>query len=136
LNGNETIYSGNKHYCCSLSYFNELVGGADAGHRYLLGSNLEWGQDVLFLKQWAAAHPEARPLFVEQSSYFDTKVAGIGLQKMPTDLTTPGWYAIGVNKLYDNDDRYQEFRNIEPVAKAGKSIYIWERCKSVSTIVQ
>ncbi len=37
------------HY---LSYFNELAGGPAAGHRHLVDSNLDWGQDLPALKEW------------------------------------------------------------------------------------
>ncbi|MGH7265934.1 MAG: hypothetical protein ACREMB_13970, partial [Candidatus Rokuibacteriota bacterium] len=33
-----------------LAYFNELVGGPEAGHRYLSDSNLDWGQDLEAVK--------------------------------------------------------------------------------------
>jgi 4-amino-4-deoxy-L-arabinose transferase-like glycosyltransferase len=35
-----------------LSYFNELVGGAKNGHKVLIDSNLDWGQDLKGLKRW------------------------------------------------------------------------------------
>ena len=35
-----------------LAYFNELVGGPDSGGRYLIDSNLDWGQDLVGLAQW------------------------------------------------------------------------------------
>jgi len=34
-----------------LAYFNEIAGGPANGHRYLLGSNLDWGQDLLQLRE-------------------------------------------------------------------------------------
>jgi len=37
------------HY---LSYFNEFAGGAKNGHKILLDSNLDWGQDLKELKRW------------------------------------------------------------------------------------
>lgn len=46
----------------SLSYFNELAGGASGGHRYLLDANIDWGQDLWYFKDWYDAHPEARPM--------------------------------------------------------------------------
>jgi 4-amino-4-deoxy-L-arabinose transferase-like glycosyltransferase len=49
-------------YPHSLSYFNDAAGGPDNGGAYLLDSNLDWGQDLLFLKRWVADHPEAQPL--------------------------------------------------------------------------
>ena len=45
----------------SMSYFNELSGGPNGGHRVLLDANLDWGQDILYLKRWAEEHPETRP---------------------------------------------------------------------------
>jgi hypothetical protein len=35
-----------------LSYFNRLAGGARGGHRVLLDSNLDWGQDLPRLAAW------------------------------------------------------------------------------------
>jgi len=35
-----------------LTYFNELAGGAENGHKYITDSNLDWGQDVKRLKNW------------------------------------------------------------------------------------
>ena len=37
------------HY---LEYFNELVGGPSNGYKYLIDSNLDWGQDLKLLKVW------------------------------------------------------------------------------------
>lgn len=36
-----------------LAYFNALAGGTDGGHRVLLDSNLDWGQDLPRLAEWA-----------------------------------------------------------------------------------
>src|SRR5262249_4468416 len=35
-----------------LAYFNEFAGGPDNGHKILLDSNLDWGQDLKGLKRW------------------------------------------------------------------------------------
>lgn len=39
-------------YPHSLSYFNESIGGPLNGPYHLLGSNTDWGQDLLYLKKW------------------------------------------------------------------------------------
>ncbi|HUI08150.1 MAG TPA: glycosyltransferase family 39 protein [Verrucomicrobiae bacterium] len=39
-----------------LEYFNEFAGGAANGHKYLLDSNLDWGQDVKRLKRFLDDH--------------------------------------------------------------------------------
>ena len=108
-----------------LSYFNDVVGGPQQGHRYLLGSNLEWGQDVLLLKKWGDTYSDARPLFVDQASYFDVDMADLDSDGLPPTPLVPGWYAIGVNRLYDREKQYRYFLNYEPVARAGYSIYIY-----------
>jgi hypothetical protein len=39
-----------------LKYFNEFAGGTHNGYRYLLDSNLDWGQDVKPLKRFLEDH--------------------------------------------------------------------------------
>jgi hypothetical protein len=46
-------------YPHSLSYFNEVVGGPLRGHEHLLGSNVDWGQDLLYVRQWCGMHPDS-----------------------------------------------------------------------------
>ena len=41
------------HY---LAYFNELAGGPANGHRHLVDSSLDWGQDLPGLKSWVDAN--------------------------------------------------------------------------------
>lgn len=53
------------HY---LAYFNELIGGAKNGHKVLLDSNLDWGQDLKGLKSWM----DARRVEKIQFLYFGT----------------------------------------------------------------
>jgi 4-amino-4-deoxy-L-arabinose transferase-like glycosyltransferase len=42
-----------------ISYFNELIGGAEQGYRYLSDSSVDWGQSVDLLDAYLAEHPEA-----------------------------------------------------------------------------
>ncbi len=39
-----------------LQYFHEAAGGPEGGHRYLIDSNLDWGQDLLRLGEWMDAN--------------------------------------------------------------------------------
>ncbi len=55
----------------SLSYFNELIGGPRNGRFYLYDANIDWGQDLYFVKQWVEEHPEARPLTLRWNQIFD-----------------------------------------------------------------
>ena len=127
-------------YPHSLSYFNELVGGPTGGHAHLVNSNIDWGQDLLYLKRWLDGHPEARPLHLAYSpSFVDPQVAGIeytlppvgpdcecGARLDPHDLgPQPGWHALSVNEIRSHTRQYDYFLRFEPVAMAGYSIYVY-----------
>jgi hypothetical protein len=137
-------------YPHSLSYFNEVAGGPLGGPAYLLGSNIDWGQDLLFLHQWIANHPNAKPLMLSYFGGVDPSALGIestdfdfaaenahgsNRQSLPT-----GWYAISVNILrgaefsgyscngkrcrLDSVTR-ELIQHLEPTDKAGNSILIY-----------
>lgn len=48
-----------------LSYFNELGGGVWNGYHYVTDSNYDWGQDLLRLQTFLAAHPEVDKIAVD-----------------------------------------------------------------------
>ena len=52
-----------------IGYFNETVGGWRQGHRYLLDSNLDWGQDLLRLRARLASEPDDRPVWLLQAGH-------------------------------------------------------------------
>jgi hypothetical protein len=139
-------------YPHSLSYFNELAGGPRGGHYHLLSSNIDYGQDLLFLKKWVDQHPEARPiqLAIWNLDTVEPAVAGIEYTVAPSapppgatltpNMSTkygpqPGWFAINVNVLHGDDwpgretqrdfGYYGYFLNFKPVATAGYSIYVY-----------
>lgn len=107
-----------------LSYFNELAGGADEGPKRLLGSNVDWGQDLYFFKEWADCHPNARPLGLEYYHCIDFRVVGAEYGRVPLELR-PGWFAIDVRSLFSPEGRMSAYQGLAPVAKAGYSIYIF-----------
>jgi hypothetical protein len=97
-----------------MSYFNEAAGGPGNGGKFLNDSNLDWGQDLLFLKEWLGAHPEARPLGLAYYNYLDPALVGIAYRlpapgpplRPPEDPVEaarfgprPGYYAVSVNYL-------------------------------------
>lgn len=49
-------------YPHSLSYFNETIGGPLHGPEHLLGSNVDWGQDLRYLLQWTEGYMEGELL--------------------------------------------------------------------------
>jgi len=137
-----------------MSYFNEFAGGPKNGHKWLVDSNVDWGQDILMLKWWQDKHPEATPLEAAIFTMFDP--ADLGLKyRLPTPFLKghpevvskdglrgpqPGWCAVSVCMLKgqhfsvpDADGNWswstEHFTyfldNFEPVDMIGYSIYIY-----------
>jgi 4-amino-4-deoxy-L-arabinose transferase-like glycosyltransferase len=127
------------------AYFNEIAGGPEKGSEILVDSNIDWGQDLPALRDLMAQQNIDQVYF----SYFGTappEAYGIDYKPIPGFLhfTTgpeieafnpytppPGWYAISATSLYlglvrQNHDIYNFFRELDPVAKAGYSIHLYE----------
>lgn len=130
------------HY---LSYFNRLAGGPDAGYRILVDSNVDWGQDLLRLKEWMA---EKDVDSVNLSWFGSADPAYYDIQYRPlpglprhfdlwwnvpfdTDPPEPGVYAISVSNIWElplQDDKhvFSWFRSNPPDDRVGYSILIYD----------
>jgi len=127
-----------------LAYFNELVGGPSNGYRYLVDSNLDWGQGLKHLRRYLVEH-DIDDLWL---GYFGTAdpayylhEAGINYRSLfapgSTDIAegfspinpAPGWYAISATVLQGpfspEPDLFDWFRRHEPIAKVGYSIFVY-----------
>jgi hypothetical protein len=107
----------------SMSYFNEVAGGPRNGHRYLLESNIDWGQDMFHLRNWLRKHPEAQPIGMSYCCFVPPKDYGIKAGAVPPE-PMPGWFAMSLQRIYEGN-RYTFFLKYKPVATAGYSIYIY-----------
>jgi len=140
----------------SLSYFNELVGGPSQGHKYLSGTNIDWGHNVYYLRDelkrrgWDSVG-------MSLWTRCDLKLAGIEAQikKIPklkrVDVETleriedeakvlqPGRYAVSVcivqgtmgvsetaKKGGPIDNGMTYFQEFKPVGHVGYSIWLYE----------
>jgi len=132
------IFSSIKTYPHYLSYFNEITGGPKNGYKYLVDSNLDWGQDLKFLKKYLAGK---NVNLIE--CYFgqgDTKYEGIKSQhilsqvssddvdytkKDRTDLLAVS--ATYFQGLYIGQvDVFNWLKNKTPIANIGYSILIFD----------
>ena len=133
------------HY---LAYFNVLAGGPNGGWRYLIDSNIDWGQDLPALRDVVERYNLGRI----KLSYFGTahpSYYGLDFEPLPTWEPTPeqgspltrtyyphdpapGIYAISATHLQgvvmdpDQWDTYAWFRDKRPFAKAGYSIFLYQ----------
>lgn len=120
-----------------ISYFNELAGGPANGYRYLIDSNVDWGQDLPALKKFMDRQGVSRI----QLAYFGhglPELYGIDYEPL-TVPPKPGYAAISVSLLQGHpylltytdppqpvaEDHFRIMRDLQPVARAGYSILIY-----------
>ncbi len=130
------------HY---LAFFNELAGGPKNGHKVLLDSNLDWGQDLKGLKRWMDKNGVKKI----QSLYFGTgepEYYGINAFYLPGSMImhpstdeqkkpeVPDYLAVSANHLYgsaiflseEQEEILRSYRLEQPVTTIGYSILIYK----------
>jgi hypothetical protein len=125
---NSTIYP---HY---LAYFNQFAGGPAGGTRYLLDSNVDWGQDVKKLKRYMDEHNIPLVQFayfgMADLDYYGVRNGGLPGANEPRNIDTlDNWVAISVTNLYDvyfDKPTFSWLQHFEPTARIGWSIYVYD----------
>ncbi len=96
-----------------LAYFNQLAGGPKQGYRHLVDSSLDWGQDLIGLKQWMDTHRSrdkaGTPIYLAYFGTGDPQYYGIEARRLPGYLDfhpqtvphrlEPGVYCISATML-------------------------------------
>ena len=123
-----------------LAYFNELAGGPDNGYRWLVDSNLDWGQGWKELKAYMDAHGIARIKFAQFSSN-DPATYGIDYEPIapmtgaPPVLPSrfnpaPGVYVLSASSLQGvplaDVNTYDYFRHRKPTARIGYALFVYD----------
>jgi hypothetical protein len=134
-----------------LAYFNELVGGPLGGRRYLVVSDLDWGQDLSGLSAYLQEHGIDQVFL----SYFGTTPPehyGINYRPIPAwpprgnpqhyafhpHYPLPGVYAISAANLagarFEHDrDTFAWFWDQQPITHIGYSIFIYQVPRLLAT---
>jgi len=100
-------------YPNEIAFFSALIGGPTEGYRYLVDSNLDWGQDAYVLAQYLTEHPnvEYEPPFTKLSP-------------------APGRYIVGASALQGvgcaDSQAYEWFRHVEPVEQVDYSLLVYD----------
>ncbi|MBI2400754.1 MAG: glycosyltransferase family 39 protein [Deltaproteobacteria bacterium] len=123
-----------------LAYFNEFIGGPKNGYKYLVDSNLDWGQDLPGLKEFMDSSGIER-IKLAYFGFSDPKYYGIDYEYLPgyyipepinmkEDIELKGWFAISATMLQGvylpERDFYKPFREMKPVGHIGYSIFIYK----------
>jgi hypothetical protein len=136
------------HY---LAYFNEFAGGPSRGYRYLVDSNLDWGQDLKGLKRYMDRHGIER-VWLSYFGMANPDYYGIRHELLPgstivdpkrqrPDLVAlerlprlPGVVAISATNLQGvylplffglNRGYFATYRDMTPIAQIGHSIFLY-----------
>ncbi len=137
-------------YPHSLAYFNELVGGPANGFRVMNDANLDWGQDLILLREWMDQNPSAKGVVLRYFGPVDPRQLGIDCRTAgdpPRDDFTgritsaeADWYAISVTDLgneaataaslpagYDGQSLlwHRTLYDREPDVRIGYSIHVY-----------
>ncbi len=120
-----------------LTFFNELVGGPKEGYRYLVDSNLDWGQNLWDLAEWMSEQGVDRVRYAHYSParpevygvHYDRLPPAYGTHPFPRWNPPPGDYAIGATVLQGAytipPQQYEWFRTQEPVAILGNALFLY-----------
>ena len=131
------------HY---LAFFNSAVGGPDNGYKYLVDSNLDWGQDLkglgvymqekeikkIHLSYFGSADPAYYDINYEwmPSYYLPGDYQGVKTRMKTFSLPQSGIVAISATNLqgvYFSDRKlYEWFKQRDPIDKIGYSIFIYD----------
>jgi hypothetical protein len=125
------------HY---LAYFNPIAGGPANGHRHLVDSALDWGQDLPGLKAWLDRQPKGEPVYLAYFGSGEPDYYGIRAHRLPFVNgfkipqpwvpLEPGVYAISATMLEhvyspirgpwtpELENEYQRVRELEPALAA------------------
>ena len=127
------------------AFFNELAGNWYNWSNLLVDSNLDWGQDLPALHEvmdkmgiaevnlayFGKAVPEQYGVRYRPLPSYLRFVDGVELNAYNPYQPEPGWYAISATELRlglfeaNNVNLYAYFRDKQPVARAGYSIYLY-----------
>jgi hypothetical protein len=109
------------------SFIVSIIGaGSRNGGRHLHDSNIDWGQDIFYLEKWCKNHPEVTSIHVFCFSSFPLDQTTIPLGKSNSEIDKlTGYIAISTNNLYDKENKFRRFLDIQPIARIGYSIYIY-----------
>ncbi|MCX6812879.1 MAG: glycosyltransferase family 39 protein, partial [Candidatus Azambacteria bacterium] len=121
-----------------LAYFNEIAGGPNSGYKFVVDSNLDWGQDILRLSQFI----EKNNIKEIKMDYFSGAPAEYYIKtakitSFNREVPQKGWLAVSATILMGackgdkipcsyNERAYTWLDSYKPVAKIGYSIFVYD----------
>ncbi len=135
-----------------VAYFNQLI-NRDRDYEALVDSNLDWGQDLIALREWqraknvtdlnlayfGTARPEAYGVSAKLLPGFALNDYGPEVDGFNATALPPGHYAISATSLqlgalYSRWKLYEAFKAREPEERVGRSFLIYNVAYPLSAI--
>jgi len=123
-----------------LTYFNQVAGGPSGGYRYVVDSNLDWGQDLKRLADWVKENDIKKISldyfgWADQTYYIKEGLVWIraGQYKSVDDflIDNPegGYIAVSASFFMGSREKpetsYAWLDNYKPITVIGNSIFVW-----------
>ncbi|MBI2669983.1 MAG: glycosyltransferase family 39 protein [Candidatus Yanofskybacteria bacterium] len=138
------VYENVRVYPYYLTYFNQIVGGPSEGHKYVVDSNLDWGQDLVRFSNWVKKNNIPKIEFdyfgwADPSYYLKERYIWMSSTKYNDgrDFTahnqSDGWLAVSATFLMGsqgpedmpNKINYLWLNSYQPVTIIGNSIFVY-----------
>ncbi len=126
-----------------LTYFNQFAGGPAGGYRYVVDSNLDWGQDLKRLADWVDANNIQKISldyfgWADPYYYLGNKAIWIRNGKYTSageflrDNPAGGYIAVSATFYQQSvatDKNYGWLSGLQPLIVVGNSIFVWHITK-------
>jgi 4-amino-4-deoxy-L-arabinose transferase-like glycosyltransferase len=115
------------HY---LAFFNEIVGGPARGYEYLVGSNLDFGQELKRLGAYLQGEGD-REVYLSVHTTVDPALYGIRSVPLPADgRCRPGTIAISATHLqgtpFEDKRAFLWLKDRQPKAVLGHAVFVYD----------
>ncbi|MCS7179869.1 MAG: glycosyltransferase family 39 protein, partial [bacterium] len=133
-----------------IAYFNEICGGPENGWKYLIDSNIDWGQDLKGLKKYlqkegnpeillnyfGSVLPETYGLIYEPFFYPLFLNIPQEYYRLNSEFPEKEYLAISVNYLqglvYNDHKIFDWLKEIKPKTKIGYSIFVYDITEDIN----
>ena len=107
-----------------LPYFSRLIGNPTQGYKYLLDSNLDWGQDLKKLKKYLDDNQITEPIYLKYFGKSSPTYYKINYRYLTPNIKN-GWIAISISKILLPESEFQWLLKEKPKTIIGGSIYVY-----------
>ncbi len=115
----------------TIGYFNAAAGGTNGGQRIILDSNLDWNQDLWRLRDWLDQRGTP-PAMIALFGSVPVEVVHLDHDPVPSDeqvrINGRPHRLVIISKgiLYSVDQPFQWLRELQPSARIGSSILVYD----------